>query len=137
MIASILGLLAIAIGIGGALALTAWALVHGIRFIRTSNASLKAITQSHESMVCDLQQTAARCSDDALRTQIREAAERLHLSDSAIALPIDESLRQEIARLSEAVHSNDAADAAKALGAIGQLIEERNAAAALERRGSF
>lgn len=137
MIASILGVLAILLAVGAAIALVAWALVYGVRFIRSSNASLKSITQSSESMVCDLRQMAARCPDASLGSKIREAAECLRFSDSAIAMPVDEDLRQEIARLSTAVHSDDAAAINEALASIGRLIEERNAAIALERRGSF
>lgn len=137
MITSLLGFLAITIGIGAATALIVFGLVQGVRFIRTSNASLKAVTRSNESMVCDLWQTAARCSDSALSTRIQEIAELLRFSDSAIAVPTDESLRQKIAELSETVHAGDATGAAEALGAIERLAEERNAVVALERRGSF
>ena len=136
MIASIFGVLAILLAVGAAIALVAWALGYGVRFIRSSNASLKSITQSSESMVCDLRQIAAGCSDRALSAKIREAAECLRFSDSAIAMPVDEDLRQEIARLSTAVHS-DAAAINEALASIGRLTEERNAVVALERRGSF
>jgi hypothetical protein len=137
MIASIFGVLAILLAVGAAIALVAWALVYGVRFIRSSNASLKSITQSSKSMVCDLRQMAAGCSDRALGAKIREAADCLRFSDSAIAMPVDEDLRLEIARLSMAAHSDDAAAINEALASIGRLTEERNAAIALERRGSF
>ncbi len=137
MIASILGFLAILLVAGVVIALVAWALIYGVRFIRSSNASLKSVTRSSESMVCDLKQIAAGCSDKALSTKIQEAAECLRFSDSAITMPVDENLHQEIVRLSEAVHSNDTATIKEALTAIDRLTEGRNAAVALERRGSF
>ncbi len=137
MITSILGFLAILLAVGVAIALVAWALICGVRFIRSSNASLKSVTRSSESIVCDLRQIAAGCSDRALSAKIQGAAECLRFSDSAIAMPVDENLRQEIARLSMAVHSDDVPAIEEALAAIGRLTEERNAAVALERRGSF
>lgn len=137
MIASILGFLAIIVGIGAVIALVVWGLFRGVSFIRTSNASLKSVTRSNESMVCDLRQVAAACADETLNARIQATAERLRFSDSAIAMPGDGNLRQEIVRLSHAISADDSTTAAETLAAIEQLVKERNAAVALERRGSF
>lgn len=137
MIASVLGLFAIIVCVTALVALIIWALVQGVRFIRSSNESLKAVTQSNASLVRDLQQIAAVCPDDTLGAKVRKTAEHLRFSDSAIAMPIDEAIHQEIAHLSKSVNARDADATEKALDAIEQLVIQRNADIALERRGSF
>lgn len=111
--------------------------VFGIRFIHSRNQQLKTMTNASAQRERALREAAAQCDDDELRRKIEQLADEVHFSDWALVLPADGELGVNIFALSQAVNYAEKERIKACAQDVEMALEQRKAAIAEMRRGSF
>lgn len=118
-------------------AVLAVGVVFGVRFIRSRNQQLKTVTSASAQRERILREAAAQCGDGKLRREIEKLADEVGFSDWALVLPTDGDLDVKIFALFQAVSDGEKEPIEKCTREVEVALEQRKAAVAESRRGSF